>query len=273
MILCGNVIKPIRIAGAACTGALYSVCAYLPDMGVVAFLPLKIIVSFVMVGMAFGVWEWLTLIKRTLMFYLCSFVLAGVLLCGCALKGVEHFQINGAVYYNIPALTLVLSMLTALLTAYSSVIGAVKRRSMGSFYKKVNISVCGKNICLTGFVDSGNRLSEPMTGFAVSVIGIKTARKLFDKKTLNRIYSFTHTGLKVYPVFCKSALGCGVMPAFIPDMITADGKIIRSMVAISESFYDDKCDILLNADMLDFLKEDTDYDSEASYKALSESCK
>ena len=50
VILCGNVIKPIRIAGAACTGALYSVCAYLPDMGVVAFLPLKIIVSFVIDG-------------------------------------------------------------------------------------------------------------------------------------------------------------------------------------------------------------------------------
>jgi hypothetical protein len=53
---------------------------------------------------------------------------------------------------------LVLGMLTSVIVGGSAVMGAVKRHSMKDFYKRVNLAVCGKSICITGFADSGNNL-------------------------------------------------------------------------------------------------------------------
>jgi hypothetical protein len=96
-----------------------------------------------------------------------------------------------------------------------------------------------------------------MTSLPVSVIGIKTAKKLMGENNLKKLFSFSHSEIKVYPVFCRSVTGSDVMPAFIPDAFTTDGVNIRGMVAVSDKFYDNRYEILLNVSNI---KEEQDND-------------
>lgn len=186
--------KRIRqLAGAGC-GALYSVIVIKPLTNHIFKITLvNILIAAVMVLISFGFTSASVYIKNVFLLFVVSFTMSGIInylyystVIGKYVRNVLSGNSNKVV--NARKFILVSVLAYILLSAIVRIIFSV-RKDMELYYD-VKITFRGKSVVVRGLYDTGNGLTEPVSGKMVHIAEYKILKPLLegDEKAKENIY-------------------------------------------------------------------------------------
>lgn len=181
-------IKIIRLLSSSLIGAIYSVVSYMSILEIYSSMILKIILSIVIVYVAFNPQTIKKLWKDILIFYLTSFVFGGVAFALIyVVKPQDILMKNGLFLGTYPLKTIILGAIIAfaiILTAFTVVKSKITKKDM--FYE-IEINLNGKKIETIAMLDTGNQLKDPLTNTPVIVIEHTLLYDCLPKEILNNL--------------------------------------------------------------------------------------
>lgn len=218
---------------AAAFGALYASFAFFLPAGTVLIVPLSVCISLLMVSIAFGVKKAAFLLKNIAVFYLVSFVSAGVgfaaLSLGNRYAGV-NFAVNAGIFYaDINAYTLLAVFFISVFVIHTACGYIRKIRIKSQFLYDITIEKNGKTVTDTALFDTGNFLRDPITQESVLIAEWQTVSDLFSEDTLSACVAAKPGEFSYIP--CRGLGGSAGLFAFRPD------NIHSSEIAFSEPVY------------------------------------
>ncbi len=181
-------ISIVRFLLASLLGAIYAVISYLSILEMYSSMILKIILSIVMIYIAFNPQTMKKMWKDTLLFYLTSFVFGGAAFALIYIvKPQDILMRNGLFLGTYPLKTIVLGAIIAfiiIMTAFTVVKSKITKKDM--FYE-VEIELNHKKIETTAMIDTGNLLKEPITNTPVIVVEHTLLYDCIPKEILNHL--------------------------------------------------------------------------------------
>ena len=237
-----------RLTLAAVLGGIYAVAVFFPSLVFLSSLPSKAFVGLSMAAIASGGPPWSRFWRYTLVFLGVSFSLGGCVLALSALTGQSLLQ-NG-----VPVLPVRLpTLLVGVGIGYLLLMLVFRRaaRHGGTARDIVAARICwdGRVTELPALCDTGNTLTDPMTGTPVMVVDFDLARQLLpgetsllmDKTLLRKpeqlLPQLHELGLASrFRLIPYRAVGvdCAFLLAFRPDSVSIEGKTQkRLLVALS----------------------------------------
>ena len=269
---CRRKQKRWRLLAAAAFGAVYAMVLFVKGIPPWVLLLSKLIFSAVILRIAFayvGVWQF---VREYIVFFVVNFLFAGLMLAlwlCVAPSGMVFY--NGVVYFNISAVMLV--AFTAIAYAFAEAFSRIyQKRGAETELYTVTIELNERQTMLTGFLDTGNTLKEPYTGYPVAVCDYYSLRGVLPSALL---HVFSTGGDNTTNLEQLSALGqschfklipyttvgfSGVLPAFMPSkMVLQSGTnsflVENVYIAVSpQRLSMGNYDILLNAELLPMQK-------------------
>lgn len=236
-------IKPLRYCLAAAIGALYGVSAVFLAGNSIISIFINIAVSVLMCYTAYES----KVPSCTALFYCTGFLLGG------GMTSIYHLAnktfSSGAVYAYGNVLTLSENIplgymaVIALLTGIAAIIsGRISSRYKVSPSVIVHVfdSISKQSVEFEALTDSGNLLTEPISGFPVIITGRDTLAKIADE-SLMKIMSGDISdadrldfGLmkKVRFIPISDTRGSGMIVGFIPSKITVNGIEVEACLAL-----------------------------------------
>ena len=150
-------IYNLRVFLSALLGGIYAILVYMQFMEIYSNIILKIILSIVMVYIAFKPQRAKILIKELILFYLVSFVFGG---CAFALlywvKPQEIFIVDGVYIGTYPVKIVLLGAVIGFLLTYTAFkIIKSKMTKKGLIYE-ISIKLDDKNMNVNAMLDTGN---------------------------------------------------------------------------------------------------------------------
>lgn len=179
LILCATAvmakvkIKPFRLLISSAFGGLYTLCTYIVKLSAFQNMFLKILVSIVIVQIAFNPVKIKFLVKQIILFYLVSFTFGGA-----------AFMV---LYFANPLkATLIGGALgTAIIISVAIIIK--DRMSKKAMLCEIEIFYQGKHEKIKSMIDTGNLLQEPITKEDVIIVEKSSLRNLVDSDVLDNI--------------------------------------------------------------------------------------
>jgi stage II sporulation protein GA (sporulation sigma-E factor processing peptidase) len=227
-----------RLIVAAVLGGLYSTLYLWSAFSLAYFFPVKIIVSFFMIGIAFGFKHPLGFFRNLGMFYLVCFIVGGGLIAVHYVMTGEA-QVAGGIFFTESAygwgspvswaLILFGFPLVWLYTRYA-LRSLNERHVVHQFLTEVRIRVGNHEILCTGLVDTGNQLRDPITRAPVMMIELEQLKDWLPPE-MNRMVTdkdFAAGWMKLSPdwltrirvvPFRAAGKGNGLMVAIKPDQV------------------------------------------------------
>ncbi len=172
-------LKRWRILLSAGVASLSSLLIFAPELPFLTEMLVKLLISLAVVFIAFGFKNIVRYIKSVLIFYASNVILAGGALAVWALFSPNGLIVrNGAVFYSISPITLILT--TAAVYVLSLIISKIAegRKSRGREYS-ITLRLGDRRVELVGMVDSGNMLRDSLSGTPVIVCDYNKVRTLF----------------------------------------------------------------------------------------------
>ena len=126
-----------------------------------------------------------------------------------------------------------------------------ERKKIGPFLRDIIFEVGGKRFEICGYMDSGNRLEDPLTGLPVVVVSKKVLVKKIPEIREGAMSGEWQKKYKFHSFDAKSAVGNAKMFAFCPDWIHIGNEKKRAVVGISEQTFTDivKIDALFGPEL------------------------
>lgn len=163
--------KHIRILVSALIGAIYSILAYMEILQIYSNIFVKVILSIVMVYIAYIPKTFKELLKELLIFYLTSFVFGG---CAFALlyfiKPQEILMRNGILIGTYPLKIALLGGLIGFGVIVISFYMIKTKLSKKDILCNISIFFNEKVLKVKALIDTGNMLKEPITNIPVIVV-------------------------------------------------------------------------------------------------------
>ena len=164
-------IKKIRLLLASLLGAIYSVVSYVSILEIYASMLLKIILSIVIIYIAFNPQTIKKMWKDLLLFYLTSFVFGGAAFALIYIvKPQDILMRNGLFLGTYPLKSILLGAIIAfivIMAAFTVVKSKITKKDM---FTKVAFELNGKKVETVAMIDTGNLLKEPITNTPVIVV-------------------------------------------------------------------------------------------------------
>ena len=161
----------IRLIISSLIGSIYSIIVYLSILEIYSNIFCKIILSIIMVYVAYRPQNIKEMVKDILFFYLISFLFGG---CAFALlyfiKPEEIFMKNGMYVGTYPLKITVLGGIVGFVLSTISFKFIKSRISKKDIYCNVNIYFENNVITTKALVDTGNMLKDPITNMPVMII-------------------------------------------------------------------------------------------------------
>lgn len=237
--LSGRHSTVIRKMAAAAIGAAYLVAMLLcPEIETLFTIGGKILLSILMIAVAFPCREIKSGLKALLSFYLSSFIFAGA---GYALMNLTNQGIyfkNGEFYnrFRSDNLLLILTLIFGFLMVRAFTDLFRKRVEKESFIVKAHIHVGDRTVCLQALIDTGNSLLDPVTQYPVMIAELDGVRELLPPGMAEWIGNWYQTkgmamGLDENSDWIKrirlipfNAIGTnnGMLPGFRPDSVLVE---------------------------------------------------
>lgn len=187
-IILKNEINHIRIILASLLGAIYSILAYTSVLNIYSSLILKIILSVIIVYIAYNPQNVKQLWKDILIFYLTSFVFGGAAFALIYIvKPQDILMKNGLFLGTYPLKTIILGTIIAfivIITAFKIVKTKITKNDM---FCKIKIKVNKQEIETKAMIDTGNLLKEPITNTPVIVVEHTLLYESVPKEILNNL--------------------------------------------------------------------------------------
>ena len=171
------------------------------------------------------------LLKAAFLLFLFGAALSGLLTAAAYFLPIHGILLaNGAVYFNISALTLIL--LTCV--SYGVLYGfdrLFRKKEPDVFFAKLTITRQGKTVTLPAKIDTGLTLTEPFSGTPAIVAD---RRALGDILPPNFGMQSTENAVSMRLIPFSSLGADGVLPAFRPDAASLSGISIECWVAVTD---------------------------------------
>lgn len=181
-------IKTARLLFASLLGAIYSIVAYMSILKIYSSIILKIILSIVIVYVAFNPQTIKKMWKYILIFYLTSFVFGGVTFALIYIvKPQDILMKNGLFLGTYPLKTIMLGAIVAfvlIITAFTVVKSKITKKDM---FCEIEIGLNEKKIETKAMLDTGNLLKEPITNTPVIVVEHTLLYDCVPKEILNHL--------------------------------------------------------------------------------------
>lgn len=229
-----------RIILAAMIGSGFSLYIFLPPTGMLVETVFRLVVSTLIVLLAFGFSSIKSLLRRVAVFFAVSFLYAGAMMGIWAIWKPNRLAINnGVVYVDISPIFLII----ATLISYT-VLSAIRFFSAKQAYAgkrcRLKITYGKKSVELTALVDTGHSLTDALSQRDVIIIERPLALKLCEKipDTITVPNCEAPNGFRLIPYSVVG--GKGLLPAFLPDKteLIEEGKsteINNVLLGISEA--------------------------------------
>ncbi|SHI07308.1 stage II sporulation protein GA (sporulation sigma-E factor processing peptidase) [Sporobacter termitidis DSM 10068] len=229
--ICAVKTPRLRLLGGAALGAFYAVAAVLPLTVFLTSLLVKVAVGIVMVLCAFG--GQARIIRLTLVFFAVSAAFGGAVMAVSLLGGGNINEVH---------LSVSLKLLILAFGGGYIVLTLVFRRAAkhrGGGIVTLELRHGGRKVSMRALRDTGNSLTDPMTGRPVIVAGVGDLKPLFAPDILKTVtelrkkdvvhvleeLSVSDKGMR-FQLVPYSAVGVtgGMLLAFRPDEIVVDGR-------------------------------------------------
>lgn len=181
-------IKHIRLLLASLVGAIYTIIAYISNLRIYSNFFLKLILSLVIIYIAFNPKSVKKLCKFTLIFYLTSFVFGGAAFALIYIVKPQEILRNNTLELNSSSLKVIL--ISAVIAFVICIIGfkIVKNKiSAKDMYCTIRIKLNEKEIETKAMIDTGNFLKEPITNIPVIVVEHTLLYDCMPKEILNHL--------------------------------------------------------------------------------------
>lgn len=181
-------LKHLRLIIASLLGAVYSIVAYINFLEIYSNFFLKILLSVIIVYIAFNPQTMKKMWKSLLIFYLTSFVFGGAAFALIyIIRPQDILMKNGLFLGTYPLKTVILAAIVAfivIITAFTIVKTKVTKKDM---FCNIEIKLNGKILKTKALIDSGNMLKEAITNTPVVVIERSLLYEYLPKEILNHL--------------------------------------------------------------------------------------
>lgn len=181
-------VNHIRLILASLLGAGYSIIAYMGIIKVYSSIILKIILSVLIIYIAFNPQNIKKMCKDLLLFYLVSFVFGGAVFALIYIIKPQNILMKNGLFLGTYTLKTV--MLGAIV-AFCIIIGAfaiIKNKiSKKDMFCEIEILINQKKIKTKAMIDTGNMLKEPITNVPVIVVEHILLYSCMPKEILNNL--------------------------------------------------------------------------------------
>ena len=181
-------VNHIRLILASLLGAGYSIIAYMGIIKVYSSIILKIILSVLIIYIAFNPQNIKKMCKDLLLFYLVSFVFGGAAFALIYIIKPQNILMKNGLFLGTYTLKTV--MLGAVV-AFCIIIGAfaiIKNKiSKKDMFCEIEILINQKKIKTKAIIDTGNMLKEPITNVPVIVVEHILLYSCMPKEILNNL--------------------------------------------------------------------------------------
>lgn len=178
----------IRLILSAILGGIYSILAYMEILEIYSNFALKIILSIVMVYLAYHAKNIKQLAKQIVFFYLTSFIFGG---CAFALlyfiKPQEILIRNGTYIGTYPLKVAILGGIVGFTITVIAFHFVKKKISKKDMYCNITIYFEEKNVTATALLDTGNMLKDPITSMPVIVVEKEILKNILPEIILNNL--------------------------------------------------------------------------------------
>lgn len=185
-----NKIHYLRILLASFIGAIYVAIQYISKLDIYSNTFIKIILSIIIVFIAFNPQSIKKMWKQLVLFYLTTFTFGGVATYLIYVLKPQDIIIKNGMYVGTYVLKTIFigALLGAiiLIVAFKFSKNKITKKDM---ICKVKIKLNGKEIILNTMIDTGNMLKEPITGNPVIVVERTVLYDLIPKEILNNTES------------------------------------------------------------------------------------
>ena len=181
-------IKKVRLILASLLGAIYSLLTYISSFEIYTNIILKLILSILMVYIAFNAPNVKQIGKDLLLFYLISFVFGGAAFAFIyIIKPQDILMKNGLFLGTYPLKTVLLGAIIAFIIVIAAFKIVKSRFSTKDMYCKIKIRLNEKEIETNAMIDSGNLLKEPISNTPVIVVEHTLLYECMPKEILNNL--------------------------------------------------------------------------------------
>ena len=181
-------IKKVRLILASLLGAIYSLLTYISSFEIYTNIILKLILSILMVYIAFNAPNVKQIGKDLLLFYLVSFVFGGAAFAFIyIIKPQDILMKNGLFLGTYPLKTVVLGAIIAFIIVIAAFKIVKSRFSTKDMYCKIKIRLNEKEIETNAMIDSGNLLKEPISNTPVIIVEHTLLYDCMPKEILNNL--------------------------------------------------------------------------------------
>ena len=181
-------IKHIRIFIASLLGAVYTVISYMEILKLYSSIVMKILLSILIVYIAFNPQNLKKMWKNLVMFYFISFVFGGVAFALIyVVKPQDILMKNGLFLGTYPLKTVLLGAVISfvvILVAFKIVKGKLSKKDM---FCDLEIKINNKIIKAIAMIDTGNCLKEAITNIPVIVLEHNLLYECIPKQILNNL--------------------------------------------------------------------------------------
>lgn len=178
----------IRLILSALIGGIYSILAYMEILKIYSNFILKIILSIVMVYIAYNAKNIKQLAKQLLFFYLTSFVFGGTAFALLYfIKPQEILIRNGSYVGTYPLKIAILGGIVGFTITVIAFQFAKTRFRKKDMYCELSIHFGIKSINVIALLDTGNMLKDPITQIPVIVVEKEKLKEILPEIILNNL--------------------------------------------------------------------------------------
>ncbi len=183
-------IKFLKLMLASIVGSIYVVIVYLINNSFFCNIIMKILLSIVMIYIAYKTNNLKTVLKMILYFYLTSFVFGGGALALIYIANTGKISIqNGVIHGKYTTLTI----MTGIIIGFVLIIMAFKliksKISKKDVICNIEIEIEEKKVKTKAMIDTGNFLKEPITNIPVVVVESNLLKNIIPNEILENIES------------------------------------------------------------------------------------
>ena len=181
-------VKHIRLILASSLGAIYSIIAYMSILEMYSSVILKIILSVIIVYIAYNPQNVKNMWKYLVIFYMTSFVFGGAAFALIYIvKPQDILMKNGLFLGTYPLKTIILGTIVAfvvIVTSFKLVKSKISKKDM---FCTIKININKVEIETKTMIDTGNLLKEPISNTPVIVVEHTLLYDCMPKEILNNL--------------------------------------------------------------------------------------
>ncbi|MCI6136993.1 MAG: sigma-E processing peptidase SpoIIGA [Oscillospiraceae bacterium] len=228
-----------RILLSAAIGAVYSLIIFLPDMNLFFSIALRVICFAAMLFTAFSIRSVKDFLRAGGGFLMANFAFAGITLAIWLIFKPDGLTYkNGAVYFDISAVTLLLTS-AACYAVIRLISYFMRRNAPDSHTATVRIDYRGKEAECAALIDTGSSLKEPFSSYPAIVFEYSAIASVLPdeikelvRREIKEDEAYACRGVRF--ISFRSVGGSGLLPAIKIDKATV--KTAKGIFSCSETY-------------------------------------